>query len=67
VNVIYAPSGQVIGQADTERGALQHASRIPRMYPRRERYTASVREVIDRRDMPDFTRVWVVGLRLVTS
>lgn len=66
MNVIYAPSGQVIGQADTRRGALRHAARIPRMYPHRERYTASTGEVIGRSDLPDFTRVWLVGVQLVT-
>ena len=61
VTVIYSPSGEVIGNADTERGALRCASRAPLGYPGRERYTANVGAVIDRDDMADFTQVWLVG------
>jgi hypothetical protein len=64
VNVIWSPGGQVIGQAETERGALRHARNIPRL--RCERLTAGVQEVIDRDDMPDFTKCWFVGVQLKT-
>jgi hypothetical protein len=62
MNVIWSPGGQVIGQAETERGALRCARNIPRL--KCERLTANVGEVIDRHDMPDFTRVWRVGVVL---
>jgi hypothetical protein len=61
VTVIYSPSGEFIGNADTERGALRCAARVPLGYPGRERYTANVGAVIDRDDMADFTLVWLVG------
>jgi hypothetical protein len=64
MNVIYSPDGKVIGQANTQHGALRHAARIPRLTG--ERYTASIREVIDHNDLPDFTPVWLIGIQRVT-
>jgi hypothetical protein len=65
VNVIWSPGGQVIGQATTARGAMRHAARIPLL--KCERLTAGVQEVIDRNDMPDFTKCWFVGITMRTS
>jgi hypothetical protein len=62
MNVIWSPGGQVIGQAGTARGAMRRAANIS-ILPC-ERLTANVGEVIDRDDMPDFTRVWRVGVVL---
>jgi hypothetical protein len=62
--VIYAPGGQVIGQASTERGALRLARNISKLAC--ERFTACEGETLDRGDMPDFTPVWRVGLQLIT-
>lgn len=60
--VIYAPNGQVIGHATTERGAIGHASGIPKLD--RERWTARLAETCDRDDMPDATPAWFVGPQL---
>lgn len=61
--VIYAPGGDVIGHASTERGAIGHAAgRISKLPC--ERWTASLRETCDRSDMPDGSLAWFVGPQL---
>lgn len=62
IPVIYSPSGHVIGQAATRRGAIRCARNIPKLAC--ERWTANEGEVIDRDDMPDFAKVWRVGVVL---
>jgi len=62
--VIYAPGGDVIGKASTERGAIQCAGGIVKASF--ERWTASLRETLDRGDMADFTLAWFVGPQLRT-
>lgn len=64
MKVIWSPGGQVIGQAETERGALRCARNSPRL--KCERLTACEGKTLDRDDMPDFTPVWRVGVVLVT-
>jgi hypothetical protein len=63
--VIYSPSGEVIGQAATRRGAIRCARNIRKLPC--EQWTANTGEVIDRPDMADFTRVWRVGVVLARS
>jgi hypothetical protein len=55
--VIYAPNGFIIGAAATERGAIGHAARIPKLAC--ERWTASLKERLDG------SLAWFVGLQLV--
>jgi hypothetical protein len=55
--VIYAPGSAVIGAASTERGAIGHAARIPKLTC--ERWTASLRERLDG------SLAWFVGPQLI--
>jgi hypothetical protein len=57
--VIWAPSGEIIGSATTERGALNVAARVPVLHC--EQRTASLR----RRCPPDDTWAWFTGPQLI--
>jgi hypothetical protein len=57
--VIYAPGGEIIGSASTERGAIRCASGIQKLP--RERWTASLRERLEG------GQAWFVGPQLITT
>ena len=61
--VVLSGSGDVIGHARTRLGAIRCVRHVPK-WEGREQWSASVHEVIDRDDMPDFTLAWFVTRQL---
>lgn len=66
--VYWRVCGVVIGNADTERGALQHAARRIRK-AKYERLTARLADRLIEHDNGDITweKTWFVGTQLITS